>query len=159
VAGEWFVVNAREARWENAGACGFYCSFQRDEDFPQLGINVSVLARGQTLGYYHEEPGDQEDFLILAGECTLIVEDETRQLHRWDFFHCPAGVPHSIVGAGDEPAVVVSVGSRTGGGSIYRVSDVARLYGVSVEQETTDASEAYAGLPKMVDIPYGGWLP
>jgi hypothetical protein len=39
------------------------------------------------------------------------------------------------------------------------VSDVARLYGVSVEQETTDASEAYAGLPKMVDIPYGGWLP
>jgi quercetin dioxygenase-like cupin family protein len=159
VTDDWFVVNARDARWQDAGACGFYCPFERDEAFPQLGINISVLARGQTLGYYHEEPGDQEGFLVLAGECTLIVEDETRPLRRWDFFHCPAGVAHSIVAAGDEPAIVLSIGSRGGGGSIYRVSEVARRYGVSVERETTDPSEAYAGLPKIVDIPYGGWLP
>ena len=163
MADDWFVVNARDARWEDAGPFGFYCAFEREEDFPQVGINISVLARGQNLGYYHAEPGHQEDFLVLAGECVLIVEEETHPLRRWDFFHCPPGVAHSIVGAGDEPAVVLSVGARGDGASVsrgivYRVSEVARRYGVSVEQETTEPSEAYAGLPPMVDVPYGGWL-
>jgi hypothetical protein len=33
----------------------------------------------------------------------------------WDFFHCPGGTHHMIVGAGEEAAIVVAVGARARG--------------------------------------------
>ena len=41
--------------------------------FPHFGINVSVLEPGERVGMYHREKA-QEAFLVLSGECTLIVE-------------------------------------------------------------------------------------
>jgi quercetin dioxygenase-like cupin family protein len=37
---------------------------------------------------YHREKA-QEGFLVLSGECLLVVEGEERPLRQWDFFHCP----------------------------------------------------------------------
>src|SRR5689334_7137014 len=54
----------------------------------------------------------QEAFLVVAGECVLIVEGKERQLRTWDFVHCPPDTEHVIVGAGNEAAVVVAVGAR-----------------------------------------------
>ena len=78
------------------------------------------------MGLYHRENA-QEDFLVLAGECLLIVEGEERKLKTWDFFHCPPGTEHIIVGAGKEPAVVLAVGARgrRRKGLVYPVSEVA----------------------------------
>jgi hypothetical protein len=76
---EWFVRNARDARWleDDLGA---YCSFEEEgERFPELGINVSVLQPGRPMAMYHRE-SHQEDFLVLRGECLLIVEGEARPL-------------------------------------------------------------------------------
>ena len=129
--------------------------------FPQLGINVSVLQPGESLGRYHRENA-QEGFLVLAGECLLIVEDEERQLKTWDFFHCPPQTEHIIVGAGEGPSVVVAVGARglSRKGLVYPVSKAARKRGVSVTKETTKPAEAYADLPHSSRIAYGdGWLP
>ena len=89
-------------------------SFESKEArFPQLGINLNVLEPGQPMCLYHRENA-QEDFLVLAGECVLIVEGEERPLRRWDFVHCPAGVDHVFVGAGEGPSLVLAVGARTG---------------------------------------------
>ena len=77
------------------------------------------------MGMYHRENA-QEGFLVVAGECLLIVEEQERPLRQWDFFHCPGGTEHIIVGAGDEPAILVSVGARgrgVGGGVVYTVSE------------------------------------
>ena len=63
---------------------------------------------------YHAEEA-QEDFLVLAGECLLIVEGEERLLRAWDFVHCPPWTEHVFVGAGDGPCLVVGVGARTEG--------------------------------------------
>jgi quercetin dioxygenase-like cupin family protein len=41
---------------------------------------------------------------VLSGECLLLVDGQERPLRRWDFFHCPAGTEHVIVGAGTGPA-------------------------------------------------------
>jgi uncharacterized cupin superfamily protein len=160
----WFVVNAADARWKDTGPFGLYCPFEGKLPFLQLGINISVLQPGQSLGRYHFEPGHEEDFLVLDGECVLIVEEEERRLGRWDFFHCPPGVPHMIVGSGDGPATVLSVGARGNGrgvsrGVVYPVSEVAARHGVSVERETDSPVEAYADLPGHKSVPYGGWLP
>jgi len=162
VSDSWFVLNARDAVWEGS-PFGRFCAWEGEVPFPQLGINVSVLDPGQSLGRYHREPGHQEDFLVLSGTCIAIVEDEERELVPWDLLHCPPGVNHMIVGAGAGQAVVLSVGTRGNGegvarGVVYPVSKVAARHGVSVERETDDPSEAYADVPGPVPTEYGGWL-
>ena len=156
----WFVHNAREVRWRDYGPIGFSANFEGKRRFPQLGINLNVLPRGASLGLYHLE-SHQEDFLVLAGECVLVVEGETRRLEAWDFVHCPAGTAHMIVGDGDEPAVVLAVGGRGGrSGLRYLVDPAARELGVSVETETTKPDEAYASYPHPTRTSYrDGWLP
>jgi len=52
---------------------------------------------------YHGEDA-QEDFLVLAGECILIVEGQERPLRTWDFVHCPPWTEHVFVGTGDRRA-------------------------------------------------------
>jgi uncharacterized cupin superfamily protein len=162
----WFVVNARESRWKTEGPLGSYCNFEGKRRFPQLGININVLEPGEAIGKYHRENA-QEGFLVLAGECLLIVEGQERLLHAWDFFHCPGGTEHIIVGAGDQASIVVAVGARgrgIGGGIVYTVSEIAARHGASVERETTSSTEAYkevlANLPRSRWVKYRrDWLP
>jgi uncharacterized cupin superfamily protein len=163
----WFVLNAREARWLHApgrsAICEFEGVFEDEQDFLQFGINLSVLEPGVSMGMYHWE-ADQEDFLVLSGEAVLIVEGEERPLRQWDFFHCPAGTKHIIVGSGDAPCLVLAVGARKHSGSPewggYTVDEAALRHGVGVEEETTDAKQAYAGLPRRETTQYrDGWLP
>jgi uncharacterized cupin superfamily protein len=151
----WFVVNARESRWRDSGPLGVYCTFEGKRRFPQFGINVSVLAPGEPMSMYHCENA-QEGFLVVSGACTLVVEGEERRLNAWDFFHCPPGTEHVVVGAGDEPAVVVAVGARGRGkgATVYPVSEAAARYGASADRETTKSAEAYAGIPRPKWAPY-----
>src|SRR5204863_5882498 len=115
---EPFVVNVRDARWVTCEGFGAGTTFERRDDrFEQVGINIRVLGRGDKASMYHGETA-QEDFLVLAGECMLIVEDEERLLKAWDFVHCPAGTAHVFVGAGSGPCAVLAVGTRPPEGDI-----------------------------------------
>ncbi|HVU78920.1 MAG TPA: cupin domain-containing protein [Gaiellaceae bacterium] len=154
----WFVVNARDAAWLRHEAFGERCVFECNgavararEDvevqlFPQLGITLAVFQPGQPSTLYHAEPR-QEDFLVLSGSCAAVIDGERRELRAWDFVHCPAGTPHSFVGAGDGPCVMVAVGARTGERGVrYFPTPLA----ASVDEETDSPAEAYA--------PYGHWV-
>ena len=159
----WFVLNAREARWRHSEGRPAICDLEGEPEFPQLGINISVLEPGEPMAMYHWE-ADQEDFLVLAGEPLLIVEGEERQLRQWDLVHCPAETKHVIVGAGDGPSVVLAVGARdlsTGEGwGGYTVDEAATRHGAGVDQETNDPETAYARFPRRVPTRYReGWLP
>ena len=156
----WFVLNARDTRWRDYGSLGAACDFEGKRPFKQLGINLNVLEPGEPMSMYHIE-SRQEGFLVLAGECVLIVEGEERSLKAWDFFHCPGGTAHVILGAGDGPAVVLAVGARGGRkGIVYQVASAALKYGVGVEHETRKSAEAYAKFPAPSRSPYReDWLP
>jgi uncharacterized cupin superfamily protein len=169
----WFVLNARDARWRHAESRRAGLRFEGETDFPEVGIAVFVLWPGEPMSMYHWET-DQEDFLVLAGEALLIVEGEERQLHQWDFVHCPAETKHVIVGAGDLPCAVLAIGARehqttrAADGTLqwtedwggYTVDDAALRHGAGVEVETTDEEQAYARWPKSVPTRYrDGWLP
>jgi uncharacterized cupin superfamily protein len=151
-AGEgWFVVNVADAMWYTNEQRGASCVFETEAaPFRELGFRVRVLSPGQPNGMYHAESG-QEDFLVLAGECVLLVEGEEHRLRAWDFVHAPPNTAHIFVGAGDGPCVIVMVGRRDENETIvYPVSELARRYGASVETETTSPEEAYAGTPSAV---------
>jgi uncharacterized cupin superfamily protein len=142
----WFVVNARDAVWE-VHAIGAACCFESEHaPFEQLGVNLRVLWPGRSTWLYHSEPY-QEDFLVIAGECLLLVEEEERPLRAWDFVHCPAGAAHAFVATGDRPCIMVMVGSRDADwprGIVYPRSELALRHGVGVETETTSQPEAFA---------------
>ncbi len=141
----WFVLNVRDAAWSTHEAFGSACRFDApDAQFPDLGINLRVLQPGQPNCLYHSE-SLQEDFLVLAGECVLLVNGEERPLKAWDFVHCPPGTEHVFVGAGEGPCVILMTGVRSPDEELlYPVSELARRYGASAEQETTSPEEAYA---------------
>jgi uncharacterized cupin superfamily protein len=125
----WFAVNVRDAEWWISERRGAACNFESEErrpplEFEQVGINVTVLEPGQSNGYYHSE-SDQEAFLVLSGECRLLVEGEERRLRQWDFFHCPPWTEHSFVGAGDGPCVILMAGTRSSTKVRYPVSELA----------------------------------
>jgi uncharacterized cupin superfamily protein len=155
----WFVVNTHDAAWLSNEAFGARCVFESDvpvvrarpelepHRFPQLGCTLAVIEPGQPSSLYHAE-SNQEDFLVLAGRCVLLVEDEEQPLEAWDFVHCPPGTAHTFVGAGDDPCVILMVGRRNPERSIvYPDSELARRHGAGVQAETTSAAEAYTGFP------------
>jgi uncharacterized cupin superfamily protein len=153
----WFVLNAREAKWLD-GHFGAYTRFEGESRFPKLGFNIGVLAPGQPACYYHGED-EQEDFLVLNGECLLLIEGEERRLRQWDFVHCPAWTEHVFVGAGDGPCAILAVGTRVGEDVVYPRSGLALRHAAGVERETRKPDEAYAGLPPDSEVPFqADWL-
>ena len=107
------MLNARDARWWHHDTFGSSVIFEGDARFPQFGINIQVLEPGQPNCMYHGENA-QEDFLVLSGECLLLVNGEERPLKQWDFVHSPAWTEHVFVGAGDGPCAILMVGARPG---------------------------------------------
>jgi uncharacterized cupin superfamily protein len=141
----WFAVNVRDSAWVSGGRWGSSCFFENGRTpFPQVGYTLVALAPGESNGLYHGEDA-QEDFLVLSGECLLLVEGEERRLQAWDFVHCPAWTEHIFVGAGEGPCVIFMAGARRQPERFrYPVSELALRHGVGVETETTDPDEAYA---------------
>jgi uncharacterized cupin superfamily protein len=87
----------------------------------------------------------QEDFLVLSGECQVLVDGEERPLKPWDFVHVPAGTEHVFVGTGEEPCVVLMTGARVQPEQLlYPKSELAARYDASAEETTPDPDRAYA---------------
>lgn len=148
MADTWFVVNARDAaaRWVERPGFGKRCLLEPEgAAFEQIGIHLSVIAPGERSTLYHAEEA-QEDFLVLRGSCTAIVEEHERVVKQWDLVHCPPGTRHVFVNDGAKPCILLMVGARTGGRIHYPVSEVALRHGAGVAIEARSARDAYAGL-------------
>jgi uncharacterized cupin superfamily protein len=171
VSDGWFVVNAADAAWVRNDAFGARCVFESSPRvlaerpdveprmFAQVGYTLAVLEPGKPSGLYHAE-SLQESFLVLSGECLLLVEGEERRLKAWDFVHCPAWTEHVFVGAGDGPCALLAIGGRTGGDVIYPESEVAQRHAAGVEKTTSEPKEAYAKFPNDGPAPFREeWLP
>lgn len=145
----WWVRNVREMQWhENELGATVEFDGGSGDRFDELGINLTSLRPGQPMTMYHWE-SYQEGFLVLRGECLLIVEGREVPMRQWDYFHCPRDVPHAIVGAGEGLSLVLAVGSRVGPdiGS-YPADPVAQKHGAGVDVETPHPKEAYASFTR-----------
>ena len=150
----WFVLNARDAQW-----------WEREGPRSPLRVRGRRLRGCARLRAARDQPhrprprradGDvplgrrtRRTSSCWCGEAVLVmIEGEERQLRTWDFVHCPAGTQHVIVGAGDEPCVLLCVGARgrsTGSQwGAYTVDEAALRHGAGVERETTEPREAYS---------------
>jgi uncharacterized cupin superfamily protein len=157
----WFVVNVADVTWMRHDTFGARCNFEADgrlanerpelhvQQHPQLGFRLHVLEPGKPSTMYHRESA-QEDFLVLRGECLLIVDGRERRLRAWDLFHAAPGTAHAFVGAGDAPCVMLMVGARSEDWTIvYPRDETALRHGAGVETETEHPRVAYS--------PFGHW--
>lgn len=156
VSDGWFVVNVADAAWLTSDTFGARCVFEGDTPvlrgnpelevtrFPDAGFRLCVVEPGAPTTLYHRE-SNQEDFLVLAGECLLLVEGEERPLRTWDFVHCPPGTDHAFVGAGTGPCVLLMTGARKTPSTVtYPRSELALGHDAGVAEETSSPAEAYA---------------
>ena len=141
---ESLIVNLADARAMGRRPGATVLTLEPDPGaWPDTGANVQILQPGVPNCRYHSEPV-QEDFLVLYGECLVILEGEERPLRQWDFVHCPAGVEHVFVGAGDGPCAILMVGSRRLDEAHYPVNELAAKYDASASEETDSPAEAYS---------------
>jgi len=164
----WWVMNARDARWIKRESRGYTVPFtgwtaeEAEGFYHMLGVNLAVLQPGEPLAAYHQET-DVEGFLLISGEALILVEGEERPFRQWDYFHCPVGCEHTIIGAGDGSCVMLAMSSRVNMGTdnwgSYTVNEVAQRHNVGVEEETPDAEIAYARWGPSRPTKYAGFLP
>jgi uncharacterized cupin superfamily protein len=146
----WFVVNTAEAAWvTNDEWSGGVCIFEADEFVlrgrpdlseyvkPNAGFTIRAVPPGRPADLYHAE-SVQEDFLILQGECILLIEDEERHLRTWDFVHCPPMTAHTFIATEDGPCVILATGNRRDDlERTYPRSDMALRHGAGSEVTTS----------------------
>jgi mannose-6-phosphate isomerase-like protein (cupin superfamily) len=163
----WYVVNLADLEWLRHGTSAI-ASTGGEADFAQLGAGVDFLGPGRPMAAYHWET-DQEDFLVLAGSGTVVLDGEEHPLRQWDVVHCPPGTAHVIVGG---PMLVFAVGARERHTMLdesgrrtgrpdwgeYVADPVAAKHGAAPERTTSDGTEAYAGWERPKPARYDGWL-
>jgi uncharacterized cupin superfamily protein len=146
----WFVVNTADAAWVENESYGGVCIFESDHVFlqgrpdlteyekPEAGFTIRVLPPGRPSGLYHAE-AVQEDFLVLMGECVLVIEDQERHLRAWDFVHCPPRTGHTFIAKGTGPCVILATGNRRDDHELVcPLSEVALRYDAGSEVDTTE---------------------
>lgn len=154
--GGWFVKNVKDATWMHSDAFGKACAFDAEDPFPQVGIHIFLLEPGKPNCRYHRESA-QENFLVLAGECTLLVNGQERPLKAWDFVHCPPGATHVFVGAGNGPCALLAIGHRPAEQLLYPESELARRYNAEAPEPTSDPLVAYSDVPARERGPAPQW--
>ena len=147
--GGWYVVNVKDARWFGNSAFGKVCSFEKpDERSPDIGVHLFVIEPGKPNCRYHRE-NTEENFLVLSGECTLLVNDEERPLEAWDYVHCPPNVTHVFVGRGEAPCALLAIGHRKPDHQLFYPENVrARAHGAQAPEPTSDPKVAYSDVPQ-----------
>lgn len=142
----WFILNAADARWRQSPRFGSFTNFEGagDARFPDVGVNIHMLAPEQAACLYHRE-SVQEGFLVLSGECLLLVDGEERTMKQWDYFHCPAGTTHVFVGKSEPACAILMLGKRGPVDIHYPVDELAQKYNASAAKATDSPKEAYDG--------------
>ena len=151
----WFVVNARDAALVRGDELGLYTMFDsEDARFEQVGVNIGILRPGEPNCMYHAEDA-QEDFLVLSGECLLIVEGEERRSEGVGLRALPADDGARLRRRRRRPVRRCRRRARGGRGERSSTRSTRRRCSTvpGVEEETSEPSVAYARFAEDAPIP------
>jgi uncharacterized cupin superfamily protein len=84
-------------------------SLRRALGIRSFGMNAIALAPGQR-GRIHAHREQEEVYLVLAGELTLVVEAVEHVVGPDGVARVPPAIRRQLVNAGDEPLVLVALG-------------------------------------------------
>ena len=84
-------------------------TLRRELGVESFGINAMVLQPGQR-GRIHAHERQEEVYLVLEGELTLLVENEPHTVGRDQLVRVPPNVRRQLVNAGSERLVLLALG-------------------------------------------------
>jgi len=96
------------ARIDPAGEERFQ-TLRRELGVSGFGLNALVLAPGQR-GRIHRHEHQEEVYLVLEGELTLVLEGAEHVLGRYQLARVAPPVRRQLVNAGREPVVLLALG-------------------------------------------------
>ena len=104
------IINLDEVIFDDVEENGIYCSsrarFSKQIGARKLGYNLTVLPPGKAQCPFHSHHGEEEMFLILAGDGELRFGDQRYPIRTHDVIACPPGgaeVAHQIINTGTVP--------------------------------------------------------
>ncbi len=78
-----------------------------------IGIHLIQVAPGKDSTEYHKHYYEEECIYVLAGEGTLVIEDESFPFEKGDFVGFPADTAaHSLKNTGSENLIFLVMGQR-----------------------------------------------
>jgi mannose-6-phosphate isomerase-like protein (cupin superfamily) len=84
-------------------------TLRRDLGVQSFGLNLIRLQPGGR-GRIHDHERQEEVYLVLAGELTLMIEGEPRVLGPDELVRVPPGLRRQLVNAGSEPLLLIALG-------------------------------------------------
>jgi len=84
-------------------------TLRRDLGVSGFGLNALILAPGQR-GRVHRHEHQEEVYLVLEGELTLVLEDAEHVLGRYQLARVPPSARRQLVNAGSAPVVLLALG-------------------------------------------------
>jgi len=84
-------------------------TLRRDLGVSGFGLNALILAPGQR-GRIHRHEHQEEVYLVLEGELTLVLDDGERVLGRYELARVAPFARRQLVNAGSEPLVLLALG-------------------------------------------------
>jgi uncharacterized cupin superfamily protein len=82
---------------------------RRDLGIQSFGMNLAILEPGQR-GRVHLHSEQEEVYLVLEGELTLVVEGEDHAVPRAGLARVPPPVRRQLVNRGSERVVLIALG-------------------------------------------------
>ena len=84
-------------------------TLRRDLGVSGFGLNALILAPGQR-GRVHRHEHQEEVYLVLEGELTLVLEDGEHVLGRYELARVAPFARRQLVNAGSAPVVLLALG-------------------------------------------------
>ncbi len=122
-------------------------TLRRELGVSGFGLNALILAPGER-GRVHRHEHQEEVYLVLEGELTLVLEDAEHVLGRYELARVAPAARRQLVNAGSEPLVLLALG-----GSGEHQGRDGRAWG-SWEEEGDGRSPQEVPLP--ADLPPRG---
>jgi quercetin dioxygenase-like cupin family protein len=102
---------------EDMEKAGNWLLVRRALDLSAFGINMVDVAPGERIPEHDETRRDQEEvFLALSGDATMVIDDEEHQLPEGSFARLDTHVKRTVANNGSEPIrVLICSAPRTSG--------------------------------------------
>ena len=88
---------------------GRFVALRRQLGVTSFGLNQIVLAPGER-GRIHRHGSQEEVYLVLEGQLTLLVEREPHELSRGELIRVAPGLRRQLVNRGPGPLVLIALG-------------------------------------------------
>jgi len=117
------IVNLKEI--EDSGAAGIEARFgRRHMDSAHLGVTYFRYAPGVRSPMAHSHREQEEAYLVIGGGGRVRLDDEVRELRRWDVVRVSPATVRAFE-AGDDGLELIAIGSdRPEGGDGIRAESV-----------------------------------